>query len=136
MADLSITAGNIIAVAGYGFQDMTAGEAVARGKPVYTKAADGLAYVASCESTSAVAAVTGICLNDAGANQPVRVMTSGNLGFGAILTVGMLYVLSAAGAIAPHSDLATSDFVSILGVATTTGNLRLCIINSGVEVPA
>ena len=136
MADLSITTTAIIATDGYGFNDMVAGETVARGKPVYTKAADGKAWLAGCEGTSAVATVTGICLNDAAASQPVRVMISGNLAFGAILTVGMIYVLSASGLIAPHSDLATSDYVSVLGVATTSSNLRLAIINSGVEVPA
>jgi hypothetical protein len=135
MADISITATAVVPVSGYGFVDMVAGEAVARGKPVYTKAADGLAYLASCETTSALATVTGIALNDGAANQPVRIMTSGNVAYGSVFTVGMIYVLSASGAIAPHSDLASSDYVSVLGVATTATNLRLAIINSGVEVP-
>ena len=136
MADLSITTTNMIAVDGYNPLDIVAGEAVARGKVAYTKAADSRAWIADCEGTAAVATVTGIFLNDAAAGQPVRLITSGNLGFGAILTVGMIYVLSAAGAIAPISDLATSDYVSIIGIGTTSGNMLLTIINSGVEVPA
>ena len=136
MADLSITATNIIAVDGYYPVDKKAGEAVTRGKVAYTKAADDALWIATAVGTSAQAEVTGIFLNDAAAGQPVRVISSGNLGFGTILTVGMIYVLSDAGAIAPISDLTTSDYVSVLGIATTTSNLLLTIINSGVEVPA
>jgi len=136
MADLSITTTNMIAVSGYYPVDLLAGEAVARGKVAYTKAADGAAWIATAVGTSAQAAVTGIFLNDGAAGQPVRMISSGNLAFGAILTVGMIYVLSDAGAIAPISDLATSDFVSVIGIATTTSNMLLTIINSGVEVPA
>ncbi len=134
MADLTITAANVIAADGYGYRDMVAGEAVTRGAPVYEKAADGKAWLASCESTSAIAAAIGICLNDAAASQPVRVMTSGTLAFGAILTAGTTYCVSASGKICPQVDLATSDFVTRLGIATSTGNLVLSVYATGVEL--
>jgi hypothetical protein len=136
MADLSITTTNMIAVSGYYPVDLLAGEAVARGKVAYTKAADGAAWIATAIGTAAQAAVTGIFLNDAAAGQPVRMISSGNLGFGAILTVGMIYVLSDAGAIAPITDLTNSDFISVIGIATTTGNMLLTIINTGIEATA
>jgi hypothetical protein len=137
MANLTITAANVVPVTGYGFSDMIAGEAVTRGQPVYENAADSdKAYVADA-NTLAKITVKGIALNDAAASQPVRVLISGSLGFGAILTVGKIYCNSAtAGSICPSADLTTGDYVSILGVATTTGNLKVQILNSSALIPA
>jgi hypothetical protein len=136
MANLSITAANIVPVTGYGFADMIAGEAVTRGQPVYENAADSdKAYVADA-NVVAKSTAKGIALNDSAASQPVRVFTSGNLGFGAILTVGQVYCTSAtAGSICLYSDLTTADYVTILGVATTTSNLKVQILNSGIAKP-
>jgi hypothetical protein len=134
MADLTITATNIVAADGYNPIDLIAGEAITRGQPFYTKAADGKAWLASCESTSAIATATGIALNDAAAGQPIRGINGGTLAFGAILTAGTFYVLSASGKISPSADLTASDFVTLLGVATSTGNLRILLYASGVEL--
>lgn len=134
MANLTITATNVIAVDGYVPIDLIAGEAITRGKPFYTKAADGKAWVATSEGTAAQAAVTGIALNDAAAGQPIKGIAGGDLGLGAILTAGLRYDLSDAGAICPSADTTTGDYVTMLGMATTTSNLRVYLWRSGVEL--
>jgi hypothetical protein len=40
-----------------------------------------------------------------------------------------------AGGIAPYADLATGDFVTILGVATTVTNLKIGILYSATAKP-
>ena len=73
----------------------------------------------------------GVALNSTpGAFQPVKVWKSGSINLGgAVLTVGQTYVVSASGGltpngkIAPITDLGTSNYVTILGVANTTSNL-------------
>jgi len=60
----------------------------------------------------------------------------GNLTISAVMTVGEVYVVSAtAGGIAPVGDLVTGNYVTVLGVATTTSNLQLGTIYSATAKP-
>lgn len=132
MAALTITAANIIPVSGYSYEDLIAAVTVTRGQVCYANASNQAA-LAQCDGTALEATIKGIALNDAGANQPVRLQTGGSLGFGAILTAGQIYALGrVAGEIVPISDLLATDKVSYLGHASTTGNLVLGINNTGV----
>lgn len=136
MANITITGANVVPAEGYGFVDKVAGATLTRGMPCYVSATTGQALIADANDTATKAEVVGIALQDAAAGQPVRLMTSGTLAFGTVLTAGTVYVVSAtAGAIAPYADLTTNDFVSILGVATSTSNLRVNLINSGIQKP-
>jgi predicted transcriptional regulator len=136
MADLTITAGNVIPVTGYQFEDKLAGEAITRGQTIYEKASDGKWYKSQADGTAAEAEGKAIALADAGANQPLRGIIAGNLGLGAIMTVGIVYVVSTtAGGIAPYSDLGSTNRVCLVGVATTTSNLALKIFASGAVKP-
>ena len=52
---------------------------------------------------------------------------------GVILAIGQVYIVgAAAGGIAPEADAAVGNFVTVLGVATTTSNLKLGLLISGV----
>lgn len=135
--DLTITAANVIPASGYQFQDGTAGEAITRGQAVYLKASDSKWWKSQHDGTAAEAGVVGVALQDAGAGQPLRVQTGGSLAFGAILTVGEIYCVSAtAGGICPYSDVGNSDYVCLIGVASTTSNMLLKVFASGVAKPA
>lgn len=136
MADLSITAGSVVPDSGFQFVDGTAGETLTAGLVVYLKSSDTRYWKASCETSSATAVAAGIVLNGASAGQPVRVMTGGVLTIGATVGVGTPYILSVTGLIAPVTDLATSDWVTTLGVATTAAKLALKIQVSGVQKAA
>ena len=136
MADLSITAGNVVPDDGYSFVDGIAGETVTAGVGVYLKASDTRYWKAHCETSSATAVLAGIALNGAAAGQPVRIQTGGTITIGATVGVGTVYLLSTAGLFMPHGDIATSDYISPLGVATTAAKIKLGILVSGVQKAA
>jgi len=139
MADLSITAANVAAAAGeVSKQEWVAGATITAGQALYIdSAASNVAKLAQSDGTSAEAEVKGIAMHGASSGQPVIIATSGDIDLGATLTVGTVYVLSqTAGGICPVGDLATSDYVSIIGVATAADELKIILTNSGVEVPA
>lgn len=137
MADLSLTPGSVVSADGSAYlQTFTAGAAITAGQLVYVDAADGTVKLAYATSTAAIAAIKGIAVDDAASGQPCIVKNAGDIDLGVTLTVGVIYILSAnAGAIAPSTDLASSSYLSILGVATAADNLKLNIFNSGAEKP-
>lgn len=136
MADLSLTANNVVPDDGYASVMGVAGETLTAGVVVYLKESDTRYWKAHTETSSATSTAIGIALNGAAAGQPVRVMTGGTVTIGATVGVGTLYILSTAGLICPSADLATSDWVTYLGVATTAAKLKLGIQVSGVQKAA
>ncbi len=136
MADLSITTTAVIPASGYGYFDGKSGEAITIGQVCFLHT-DSKLYLCDADETGETN-VKGIALNAvAAANQPVRVMTSGTLGLGAILTVAEFYFSSdTPGGIKPTADLDAGDKKSLIGYATTTGNLVLHILNTDVTIPA
>lgn len=139
MASLTITVGNMIPVAGYQAESgYLAGATITRGQSVYLDSTTSTWKLADCDASAAAAgsAGIGISLSDVVATQPMLVQQGGDLGFGAILTVGQIYCVAAtAGEICPYSDLTTNGRVTILGVASTTSNLKLRMWASGIAKP-
>jgi len=131
MADLTITAANIIPVAGYSKKTLLSAAAITQGQSVVQNSANKWALADADTSGSELSYVA---LNEAtAANQPITVITDGDLGFGAILTANECYVVSnTAGAIQPIGDLASGDYLRVLGFATTTSNLKIQPFSSGV----
>ena len=130
MADLTITPADVLAAAGATIaRNSLSGEALEIGDVVYQDAQDGN-KLKKAQAVDGKREVYGICLNSTDAtDQPVAVITNGNLSLGSILTVGTVYGLSAtAGKIAPIADLVSSDFVTVLGPADTTSILK---VNTG-----
>lgn len=133
--DLSLTAASVLPDEGYSYVEGTAGETLLQGQVLYLKASDSRYWKAHCETSAATANAVGICLTGAAAGQPVRLMTSGTITIGATVAVGKPYYLSTAGLIAPVDDLATADFVTHLGIATSTTKIAVRIQVSGVQKP-
>ena len=134
--DDTVTAANVTRVSGPTITG-NAGAAITAGQVVYLDAS-GNVQPAKCSGTATLAGAVGIALNSApGANQPIVYAPSGTVvGFGAVLASGQIYVLSAnTGNIAPAADLVTGNYTVILGVATSTSNLQINIIASGVTHP-
>lgn len=132
MAALTITATNIIPVAGRTSRTLLSASAITQGQSIYVTT--GGRWALADADTAATATSPGVALNEAtAAGQPVEGQTGGDLGFGAILTVNTVYIASAtAGSIEPVADLASGDFLAVIGVATTTGNLHFTPYSSGV----
>lgn len=105
------------------------------GQPVYLT--DGGVAMPGDADASSTAACIGIALATAYANQHVPIATQGVFNFSApVLTVGTIYCVSPnAGKICPWADLASGDYVTILGVAESTSALRLDVNATGIAKP-
>jgi hypothetical protein len=137
MADLTITAANVLAGSGAQFSTGTAGATVTAGQPVYQDATDSNKWKpADGNASLAAATVIGIALHASLAGQPLKVQTLGDITIGATVTVGGVYVLSAtAGGIAPVADLASGNFTFIIGIGKTASVMTLVMKTAGVAVP-
>jgi hypothetical protein len=133
-ADITVTATSVKLSSGTSSL-YNAGAAVTAGQVVYLHT-DGLVYLSDANASATTKAITGIALNGAAIGQPVSVQTSGTITIGATVAVGTIYVVSAtAGGIAPSTDLASTWGTIIIGVADTTGTIKLQFFDSGVDVP-
>lgn len=134
MADLSITAANVVAGSGARRTTGTAGATITAGQAVYLDASDSKYKLADNNSaTAAVRSPDGIALHGAANGQPLTILTSGPVTIGATLTAGATYYLSdTPGGIAPAADLATGEYATIIGIATSTTVLDVDIHESGV----
>lgn len=142
MADLSITASQVLAPTdGSGnFAQYIAGATITAGQSVYLDSATNTVKLADANASQAAAAAVGIATHAALSGQPVRVMGGRGgyitIGAGAAPAVGTIYVVSAtAGGIAPHGDLATGAYTTILGVGASTNRIQLDVFVSNSVVP-
>ncbi len=136
MADLTITAANVLAGAGAAVSRGVAGATVTAGQAVYLDTSDGKWKLADNNSaTAAVRSPDGIALNGASNGQPLSVLTAGPITIGAALTAGVAYYLSdTPGGICPVADLATGEYPTVIGIATSTTVLNVQINSSGVAL--
>ena len=136
MADITVTAANVKAGSNNTRTSLVqAGETVPQGQPVYL-ASDGKYYQTDANDTAVKAQAKGIAITPASTDGYFLLGVDGLLNLGATLAVGQVYVCSATkGGIAPYADLTTNDYVTILGVATTTALLDFNLVVSGVQKP-
>ncbi len=132
MADLVVVAANVKPASSTVTKKGIAGESISAGQSVF-KATDGQIELAEKDLTAADAAAVGVSLNDAALDQPVEFAITGDINMGTILAIGQVYIVGAApGGIAPEADAAATEFLTVIGVATTTSNLKLGLLQSGV----
>ena len=130
--DLVITDTNVTIAKGIA-QFAVAAATIVRGVSLYVSATGLDLTDADVVGTAKFA---GIALSDGAVGQFITYLPSGSINVGAVLTVGVVYVVSTgAGKIAPLADLATGDFLTIIGVATTTSKLTLHSLITGVALP-
>lgn len=138
MADLVLTPSAILAGAGAKVTSGTAGATIIAGQVVYLDSTTtGKWHHADSDAATAAArgqgANVGIALNGASNGQPIDVLTEGPITLGAVLTAGTAYYLSPTpGGICPLADLLTGDYVTLLGLATSTSVLQVAVQYSGV----
>ena len=136
MTDLVITAASVVAAAAAVKETGIAGATITAGQVVYRDASDSKFKLADGDSvTAAIRKPIGISLNGASASQPLAIVKSGDVTFGAILTAGTAYYLGDdPGGISPVADLASGDDVVLIGIAISTTVLRVGIVISGVTL--
>lgn len=122
MADLSITAANVIAGADSVQRIKLASEAITAGKVLAINTTTQTVGLADNNSaTATVREVYGVALNGASTGQPVVVHTKGLITIGATMTAGVAYYLSdTPGGVCPVADLASGEYPTVLGIATST----------------
>lgn len=130
MADLTITAANVLAGANAVTRMSVLGAAVAVGEVVYEDPADSMKLkLADANGATAAQNPVGVALTAGNAGQPALIVTDDDdFTPGGTLVPGTVYVLSAnPGKIAPSADAVAGWRVSVLFVAksTTKGVLRL-----------
>lgn len=138
MADISQTAANVaIGGANTPTRLVQFGEAVTQGQPVYQSTADSKYYQCDANDGVAKAVAAGIAITPAALDGygviAVPASTPGKslVNLGATLAVGTVYAVSATkGGIAPIADLSSGQFITVLGVATTTALIDLQIVVS------
>ena len=128
MADLTITVADVKKTDSTSIAEGIAGATITAGQPVYKDSTASNKLKPADADVLATAAAVGIALHGASADQPLKYATSGNLTLSAVMTAGAVYVVSTnAGGIAPVADLGSGDYVTLLGIATSTTNLKLSI---------
>lgn len=143
MADLSITAANVVPGSNADTVVGTAGETITAGMVVYKSSttnkwmkADNNA--ATAEARGSDTSNVGVALTGSSLNQPLVVQKSGDITIGATVTAGTAYYLSdTAGGIIPVADIDTAGmYYVLLGLAKSTTVLALDIQYPDVAVPA
>lgn len=116
MADLTITTANVKPGSTSTIVERaTAGATITPGMALY-RGSSGKMLISHCETSAATAVVSHIALTGGADTEPIIVIPALNeIAIGATLTVGQIYILSTSGLICPVSDLATSDWVTIIG---------------------
>ena len=136
MADLVITAANVVAGSNSSAVTGVAGETIAAGKAVYQNTSTKKWMLADSNSATAEARkATAISLNGASLNQPIAVHKSGDITVGATLTAGTAYFLSdTPGGICPLADVGSGEYICQLGLAKSTSVLGIDIQFPGVSL--
>lgn len=134
MADLTITAANVVAGSNARTEHGIAGATITAGQAVVFNTATKRWVLADADhATAALRIARGIALNGASSGQPITVQTSGPITIGATLTPGVGYYLSGTpGGVCPVADVGTGENVCLLGLAASATVLNLDIQNPGV----
>ena len=141
MADLTQTAANVAPRDGCAILLVTAGEAITQGMPVYRNSTDSK-YLRADADALASADIAGVAVTPAAADGDKFVIaknksgSTADINLGATLTQGETYVVSTnVGAVAPIGDLTTGDYISYLGVASSTSILQMRLNATGIQKP-
>lgn len=134
MADISVTAANVLPGTSAITKTGTAGATITAGQSVYLDSATSTYKLADSNgATAAIAAVAGIALNGARSGQRIDIQTGGNITAGGTVAIGVVYCQSTnAGGICPSTDVTAGQYVTVIGVGTTTANLKMNILQSGI----
>lgn len=135
MVDLVITPANVVAGSNAQRASGTAGVAISAGQLIYKDTLTKKYLQCDNNATDVNARKPeGIALNNAALNQPVDLLTSGDITIGATVVAGTDYFLSTAatGGICPRADVTTGMNVCLIGLAKSTTVIAVDIQNPGV----
>jgi hypothetical protein len=136
MVDVVVTPANCIASANAKKINGIAGATILAGQTVYRDTTTKKFGLADADSaTENVRTLFGIALHGASLNQPLTVMTEGDVTIGGTLVQGLVYCLSnTPGGIMPSADLSAGEYTTVIGPAISTTVLRVKLNAAGVAV--
>lgn len=137
MADLSPTLSDVRQVSAENLQRVQFGEAASPGEAVYLKVSDSKYWLANCgDSAKSVVAGVVIIGNEADGWGYIANEDGGEVDMGTTVVVGTEYVVSDTdGAIMPSTDLTTGQYYSLVGIGSTSTNIRLSLDPTGIQHP-
>lgn len=135
MADISITAANVVPGSDAVRESGTAGATITAGQLVYLDTSDMKFKLADSNGAAALRVPNGIALNGASNGQPLVIQKGGDITIGGTLTAGIPYFLSdTPGGLCPLPDIGTGEYSCIIGIAKSTSVLAVNIQPSGVAL--
>jgi hypothetical protein len=135
MADISITAANVVPGSDAVRESGTAGATITAGQLVYLDTSDMKYKLADANGAAALRVPNGIALNGASNGQPLSVQKGGDITIGGTMTAGIPYFLSdTPGGLCPLPDIGTGEYSCIVGIAKSTSVLAVSIQPSGVAL--
>jgi hypothetical protein len=134
MADLSITAANVIASSNKTVIRGTAGATITAGMPLYLDSTDGKYKPADANGANDATRVRGIAAHGASDGQPIELVAEDpSFTPGCTVAAGDVLIVSAtAGGVAPAADAAQGWFVTVLGVGIGSNKIALKLSAAGV----
>lgn len=115
----------------------TSGATITAGQVVYKDSSDKKWKLADNDSATAeIREATGIALNGASNGQPIAVQKAGLITVGGTMTAGAAHYLSSTpgGVTGTYADIASGDYVCLLGMSKSTTVLALDISYTGVAL--
>ena len=137
MAAISFTAANVAITSTSTYNVRQMGASTTQGQAAYLDATDNKWKLADSNVSAITAGSNGVgVFATPGASDGFGLLvTGGQLIFGGGLTKGTVYCVGATpGTIVPVSDLTTGDFVTILGVASSTSVLDVAPRATGIQI--
>lgn len=128
MAAITVTAASVARVDGEVVNGYLAGATITAGMAVYVDSAGAVQI--GTNATSAGSGVggllVGVALNGGSSGQPITILKpGGTVNIGGTVAVGMPYALGTAGGIIPVSDIAGTEFITLIGTGITAANIKL-----------
>lgn len=135
MADISITAANVVPGSDAVRESGTAGATITAGQLVYLDTSDMKFKLADANGAAALRVPNGIALNGASNGQPLVIQKGGDITIGGTMTAGIPYFLSdTPGGLCPLPDIGAGEYSCIIGIAKSTSVLAVNIQPSGVAL--
>ncbi len=135
MADYTITSADVkISGSNVRATTVVAGEAISEGQLVYLDTVSGK-YKLALATAEASANVVGVSVTSAATDGYFLMQSSRNYFAGTTLVAGdPIYLSATAGAICPHADLASTNYVTLLGHAISTSEIEINIDVTGIAI--